>query len=111
MADAGSIGRSIRGVFGSQIKAPASPTFTGVGEPVPNKGTKTVSGTVKVSGVVTQGLSIRAYAKSTGELVGWATSASDGTYTIHTGYFDEVYVLAFDPTTYQMLGYDQVAPG
>lgn len=110
MADAGSIGRTVRGTFGSVMKAPASPTFQCVGEPLLNKGVKRISGTVQVNGSNAQGLSVRAYAKITGELVGWATTASDGTYTIKTGYFDEVYVIAFDPTTFRAQVLDQLVP-
>lgn len=78
----------------------------------PTPGPKTVSGTVTVNGTATGGLLVRAYAKATGELVGQATSASDGTYSIKCGAdWADVYVIAFDPTTYQAVVYDQVVPG
>ncbi|MBK3333567.1 discoidin domain-containing protein [Burkholderia pseudomallei] len=78
----------------------------------PTPGPKTVSGTVTVNGTATGGLLVRAYAKATGEFIGQATSASDGTYSIKCGEnWADVYVIAFDPTTYQAVIYDQVVPG
>ncbi|CAJ5551361.1 Uncharacterised protein [Burkholderia pseudomallei] len=78
----------------------------------PTPGPKTVSGTVTVNGTATSGLLVRAYAKATGEFIGQATSASDGTYSIKCGAdWADVYVIAFDPTTYQAIIYDQVVPG
>ncbi|CAJ4966302.1 F5/8 type C domain [Burkholderia pseudomallei] len=78
----------------------------------PTPGPHTVSGTVTVNGTATGGLLVRAYAKATGEFIGQATSASDGTYSIKCGAdWADVYVIAFDPTTYQAVIYDQVVPG
>jgi hypothetical protein len=70
-----------------------------------------VSGTVKVQGVATAGLILRAYAKSTGELIGSTTTASDGTYSINCGQnWADVTVVAYDPATYQALAQDQIVP-
>lgn len=78
----------------------------------PATNAKTVSGTVTVGGVATGGLLVRAYAKITGEFVGEATTAGDGTYSIKCGnVWKDVYVIAFDPTTYRAVTYDQVVPG
>lgn len=78
----------------------------------PTPGPKTVSGTVTVNGTATGGLLVRAYAKATGELIGQTTSANDGTYSIKCGEnWADVEVIAFDPTTYQAIIYDQVVPG
>ncbi|SOZ99439.1 conserved hypothetical protein [Cupriavidus taiwanensis] len=77
----------------------------------PATNARTVSGTVTVGGVATGGLLVRAYAKATGELIGQATSAGDGSYSINCGNsWADVYVVAFNPTTYQMLAFDQVGP-
>lgn len=77
----------------------------------PTPGPKTVSGTVRVNGVLTGGLLVRCYAKATGELIGQTTTAGDGTYSIKCGAnWNDVEVIAFDPTTYQALIYDQVVP-
>lgn len=78
----------------------------------PTPGPKTVSGTVKVNGTATGGLLVRAYAKATGEFIGQATTDGSGNYSINCGAnWADVYVLAFDPTTYQAVVYDQVVPG
>lgn len=78
----------------------------------PTPGPHTVSGTVTVNGTATGGLLVRAYAKATGELIGQTTSASDGTYSIKCGVnWADVEVIAFDPTTYQAVIFDQVVPG
>lgn len=71
----------------------------------------TVSGTISVSGTGTAGLIVRAYDKSSGAMVGQATSGSGGAYSINCGGFTDVYVAAFDPTTYQAVIYDEVVPG
>jgi hypothetical protein len=78
----------------------------------PTPGPRTVSGNVKVTGVNTAGLLVRAYAKTTGELIGSATTDASGNYSINCGItWADVEVIAFDPTTYQALIYDQVVPG
>lgn len=77
----------------------------------PSPGPKKVSGTVTVLGAAGVGLLVRAYAKATGELVGQATTDSGGAYSINCGQnWADVYVLAFDPATYQALVYDQITP-
>lgn len=105
---------------GQQLKALRQATSPGVANAggsvqighAPTPGPKTVSGTVTVSGTATGGLLVRAYAKATGEFIGSATTAGDGTYSIKCGAnWADVYVLAFDPTTYQAVVYDQVVPG
>lgn len=88
-----------------------SPTVGFIGK-APATAASKVSGTVTVGGVATAGLLVRAYAKATGEFVGEATTAGDGTYSINCGgYWKDVYVIAFDPTTYRAVIYDQVVPG
>ncbi|WP_396328489.1 discoidin domain-containing protein [Burkholderia anthina] len=73
---------------------------------------RSVSGNVQVAGVATAGLLVRAYAKATGELIGSATTDGSGNYSINCGSnWADVEVIAFDPTTYQALIYDQVVPG
>lgn len=71
----------------------------------------TVSGNVQVGGVNTSGLTVRAYAWATGEYVGEATTDGSGNYSIGCSLWDNVYVVAFDPTTYQAVVFDQVVPG
>ncbi|WP_085561985.1 discoidin domain-containing protein [Burkholderia pseudomallei] len=93
-------------------QTPPAPIVLQHGAKAPTPGPKTVSGTVTVSGTATGGLLVRAYAKATGEFIGQATTASDGTYSIKCGEnWPDVYVIAFDPTTYQAIIYDQVVPG
>lgn len=70
-----------------------------------------VSGKAKVNGVATAGLIVRAYDKQSGNFLGQATSAGDGTYSIECGGFTDVTVIFYNPTTYRMLGYDRVTPG
>lgn len=71
----------------------------------------TVSGTISVAGTGTAGLIVRAYDKTSGAMVGQATSGGGGAYSINCGGFTDVYVAAFDPTTYQAVIYDEVVPG
>lgn len=98
------------------LRPAASPGAANVGGSVqlghaPTPGPKTVSGTVTVNGTATGGLLVRAYAKATGEFIGQATTASDGAYSIKCGVnWADVYVIAFDPATFQALVYDQVVP-
>lgn len=104
--------------YGQNIRGPLPANQAGANGPVnvqlgkaPTTGPKTVSGTVKVLGVATGGLIVRAYAKATGELIGSTTSASDGTYSIKCGEnWSDVTVVAYDPATYQALVQDQIVP-
>lgn len=78
----------------------------------PPTAARTVSGNVKVGTTNTAGLLVRAFAKATGEYLGQATTDASGNYSINCGgYFGDVEVMAFNPTTYQALVYDQVVPG
>ncbi|SDR46996.1 hypothetical protein [Paraburkholderia tuberum] len=74
---------------------------------------KYVSGVVTVQGVATAGLTVRAYDQVTGALLGSATTASDGSYRImcYANGSDQVFVAAFDPSTYQAMIFDQIQPG
>lgn len=93
-----------------QQTTPSAPNQIQLGK-APPTAARTVSGTVKVNGTGTSGLLVRAYAKATGEYLGQATTSGGGSYTINCGgYFSDVEVIAFNPTTYQALIYDQVAP-
>jgi hypothetical protein len=71
----------------------------------------TVSGTVTVATVATGGLTVVAYSKRTFDKMGQTTTAGDGTYSIECGGSVDVFVVAFDPTTYQAIIYDEVVPG
>lgn len=71
----------------------------------------TVSGTVSELGTAKQGVLVMAYDKLTSALLGTARTASDGTYTIECTGSPNAWVVAFDPTTFQMIGFDQVTPG
>lgn len=78
----------------------------------PTPGPHTVSGTIYVNGTVTGGLIVCAHAKATKELIGTTTTASDGTYSIKCGAnWADVYIVAFDPTTYEAIVFDAVIPG
>lgn len=78
----------------------------------PTPGPHTVSGTAYVGGVATAGIIVRAYAKTTGEFIGQATTGGGGTYSIKCGVnWGDVYVIGFDPTTYQSIAFDEVVPG
>lgn len=72
---------------------------------------KTVSGTVTVLGVATAGIIVCAYDKISRQLIGRAVTDGSGNYSIPCGNFPNVYVCAFNPTTYQMIGFDEVVPG
>jgi hypothetical protein len=69
-----------------------------------------VSGTIKQGGSPIAGKLVMAFQKSTGALIGSTTSAGDGAYSINAQGFTNVYVVAFDPTSYQALTYDEVSP-
>lgn len=71
----------------------------------------TVNGVVSVLGAVAAGVIVVAYDKVSRMPIGRAVSAADGSYSINCGGFTNVYVEAFDPTSYQMIGYDEVTPG
>lgn len=103
--------RALKAVNPGITTAQPAATIVQMGK-APTPGPKTVSGTVTVNGTATSGLLVRAYAKATGEFIGQATTAGDGTYSIKCGEdWADVYVIAFDPTTYQAVIYDQVVPG
>ncbi|QUN28696.1 discoidin domain-containing protein [Cupriavidus sp. KK10] len=106
-----SVGKRIDVMFPAIEAAPPSASVQPLGK-APATSARTVSGTVTVGGVATGGLLVRAYAKLTGEYIGQATSAGDGTYSINCGnVWADVYVIAFDPTTYRAVTYDQIVPG
>lgn len=71
----------------------------------------TVSGTVSVAGTGTSGLLVVVYDKISRQPIGQVLSGAGGAYSVNCGGFTDVYVCAFDPTTYQMIGYDEVVPG
>ena len=100
MANLGAIGVLIDRTLGSTGRVYAGSTTT-----------KSVSGQVTVLGSATSGLIVRAYAKNNGEFLGQAVTDGSGNYSIHCGTVTDVYVIAFDPNTYQALVYDRVAPG
>jgi hypothetical protein len=100
MADLGSIGVQVSRTRGSVGRVYMDATLT-----------KSVSGTCSVSGVATAGILVRVYAKNNGELLGQATADGSGNYTVKTGSVTDVYALFFNPTTYQMIGYDRITPG
>lgn len=72
---------------------------------------KSVSGTVKELGVAISGKEVRVYDAASGLPLDRTVSAVDGTYSLKAGGYPAVFVVAFDPTDYQMLGYDRVTPG
>lgn len=103
-------GKNLKYLQAALTSALPAPNMVQVGK-APTPGPKKVSGTVKVSGVATGGLFVRAYAKATGELVGSTTTAADGTYSINCGEnWADVTVVAYDPATYQALVQDQIVP-
>jgi hypothetical protein len=94
-----------------EINPPSPPNIVQVGK-APTPGPHTVSGTAYVNGVATAGIIVRAYAKATGELLGQATTGAGGAYSINCGVdWADVYVTAFDPTTFQAIVFDEVVPG
>ncbi|WP_454737582.1 hypothetical protein [Cupriavidus necator] len=104
-------GRAVGGLRQAVQSTPPSAQVLALGK-APATAARTVSGTVKVEGTPTGGLLVRAYAKPTGEYIGQATSAGDGSYSINCGnVWADVYVVAFDPTTYQAVVFDQIVPG
>lgn len=99
-----------QGPLGMQTTVPAGNQLQ-LGK-APPTAARTVSGNVKVGTTNTAGLLVRAFAKATGEYLGQATTDASGNYSINCGgYFGDVEVMAFNPTTYQALVYDQVVPG
>lgn len=69
-----------------------------------------VSGTILEVGATVAGRRVDAYDRVTGELLGTAFSASDGTWSIACLGRPSVRVVADDPTTYNSLVYDNVIP-
>jgi hypothetical protein len=84
-------------LFGNRVFSPA--------------GTDThVSGVVSVLGTPTVGLLVRAYRTTDGVMMGQAYTNNSGAFSIECGGAASVYVVAFDPTTYQAIVYDQITP-
>lgn len=111
MADLGAIGKKLPT---TQPALQVATPFGNGGRSVASRsaGTNTsVSGTVREMGAAASGKLVRVYDPVSGMFVGQTTSAGDGTYSVKTGGFPAVFVVAFDPTTYQMAGYDRVTPG
>lgn len=69
-----------------------------------------VSGTVMELGITVPNKRVDVYDRNTGELLGTAFSASDGTWSIRCLGRPSVRVVADDPTTYNSLVYDNVIP-
>jgi hypothetical protein len=69
-----------------------------------------VSGVVSVLGTPTAGLLVRAYRTTDGVMMGQAFTNNSGAFSIECGGAASVYVVAFDPTTYQAIVYDQITP-
>jgi hypothetical protein len=71
----------------------------------------TCSGTVTVNGVLTDGIPVRLYRRSTGEFIGEYTTISGGSFTIDSIYDEEHYILALytDDTTNALI-YDRIQP-
>jgi len=95
----GNAGRRIdKPNWGGRVCCPAAPKTT-------------VNGTVTELGNAKQGALVIAYDKPTLAFLGMARTASDGTYSIECTGSTNAWVVAFDPTTFQMIGFDQVTPG
>jgi len=74
----------------------------------PNKG---VSGQVQENGIPVAGKTVMVYDNS-GNLLGKTLSDGSGNWgPVATLGRSQVWAVAFDPTTYQMLGYDRLTPG
>jgi hypothetical protein len=71
---------------------------------------KYVSGTLKENGTLVASRLVAAIRKHDHVCLGMAVTDGSGAYSILCGASDEVYVVAFDPTTYQAIVYDQVIP-
>jgi hypothetical protein len=71
----------------------------------------TVSGVVTVLGAPAAGIIVVAYDKVSRTPIGQAVTNGSGAYSMNCQGFGNVYVCAFDPTNYQMLGFDEVVPG
>jgi len=70
-------------------------------------------GTTSVSSVLTSGIDVRLYLRSTGELIGSATSAGiSGTFSIETSYNEDHYVIGlYNSNDTNALIYDYINPG
>lgn len=71
---------------------------------------KAISGTVKEVGVAAAGKVVYLYSAATGEYLGTAISDGSGLYSIPALGKTNLFAVAFDPTTYQAMVYDQLAP-
>jgi hypothetical protein len=71
----------------------------------------TVNGVVSENGVVIAGKKVWVYDRISGDLIGDAVSASDGTWSIACLGRPSVLVVCSDPTTYNSIVYDNVTPG
>ena len=104
-------GKSLLSVRPSRAVTPPAASNVMLGK-APTGGPHTVSGNITVLGVATAGLIVHVHAKVTGELLGTAVTDGSGNYSVNCGLnWADVYVTAFDPTTYQAIVYDRVAPG
>ena len=71
----------------------------------------TASGTTTVDGYLTEGIPIRLYRRSTGELVGLTLSESDGSFTVDSLYNEDHYVAAlYTASGTNALIYDWISP-
>lgn len=69
------------------------------------------SGTVTEEGIPLSGALVRLYRRSSGELVGYTDTLSNGTFNIDTIYTDEHYCIAFnDDQDYNAIIYDHLTP-
>ncbi|MDD5247529.1 MAG: hypothetical protein PHY45_00990 [Rhodocyclaceae bacterium] len=70
----------------------------------------TISGNLTESGTPVAGRLVAVLRKRDHFLLGSALTDSSGNFSIQCGNTDQVYVVGFDPTTYQAIVYDQVIP-
>lgn len=70
-----------------------------------------VSGVAKELSVAKAGIIVKVFDEVSGAKIGQTTSAGDGTWSVNCGGFGAVSVVFYDPTTYQIIGYDRVTPG
>jgi hypothetical protein len=69
-----------------------------------------VSGFIREAGVAVAGRRVQAYDRDTGELIGDAKSAADGSYSIPAMGRTKVRIIANDPTAFNSLAIDDVTP-
>jgi hypothetical protein len=117
MADRGSIGKGVPPAQNIALtgSVPTS-TYTRPG-PLgsgrifsPAQTGKKITGTLKENGTPVAGRTVAALRKHDHVCLGTAVTDGSGAYSILCGASDEVYVVAFDPTTYQAIVYDQIIP-